>query len=141
MQQERELAQGAREMMLSKEQMEAEICQTIRQFELQYMGGHPNQVRVICERDFITALVKGVFTPAEQILAKSQQGSLLVKQMRNVLLDQGRETLAKRIAAIIGRDVSKIFADIDASSGEGVMVFTLCADGVSFHPEVLSRGV
>ena len=109
-------------------ELEAAIRNAVIKFEQEFMGRGPTDVRAFIIEDVILVRLKGVLTPAERQLAKSQDGVGMVKQMRENLIGQGREKLCKQIGEITGVKIAALFTDIDARIGERVMVFTLDKD-------------
>jgi len=78
--------------------------------------------------------LKGVLTPAERQLAKSDNGVDMVKAMRQNLITQGREKLCAQLNELTGATVVGLFTDIDTHIGERVIVFSLDQDLESkFH--------
>ncbi len=108
--------------------MENSIRNAIIQFEQEFMGRGPTDVRAFILRDIILVRLKGVLTPAERQLAKSDDGIGMVKQMRQNLISQGRDQLCRQILDITGAETSALFTDIDARIGERIIVFTLDRD-------------
>ena len=115
-------------MTRTKGQIEAEIRNTIIQFERDFMGRGPADVRAFILRDMIVVRLRDVLTPAEHKLAKNPEGAAIVKRMRENLIDQAREMLGKAIGNITGMEVLGLFTDIETNSGDRVLVFTLGAD-------------
>lgn len=113
---------------LSRGEMENSIRNAIIQFEQEFMGRGPTDVRAFILRDIILIRLKGVLTPAERQLAKSDDGIGMVKQMRQNLISQGRDQLCRQILDITGAETTALFTDIDARIGERVIVFTLDRD-------------
>ncbi len=113
---------------LSRGEMENSIRNAIIQFEQEFMGRGPTDVRAFILRDIILVRLKGVLTPAERQLAKSDDGIGMVKQMRQNLISQGRDQLCRQILDITGAETSALFTDIDARIGERIIVFTLDRD-------------
>lgn len=113
---------------LSRGEMENSIRNAIIQFEQEFMGRGPTEVRAFILRDMILIRLKGVLTPAERQLAKSDTGIGMVKQMRQNLISQGRDQLCRQILDITGAETLALFTDIDARIGERIIVFTLDRD-------------
>ena len=113
---------------LSKGEMENSIRNAIIKFEQEFMGRGPMDVRAFILRDIILVRLKGVLTPAERQLAKSDDGIGMVKQIRQNLISQGRDQLCRQILDITGADTTALFTDIDARIGERIIVFTLDRD-------------
>jgi len=109
-------------------EMENSIRNAIIQFEQEFMGRGPTDVRAFILRDIILIRLKGVLTPAERQLAKSDEGIGMVKQMRQNLISQGRDQLCRQILEITGAETTALFTDIDARIGERVIVLTLDRD-------------
>ncbi len=85
-------------------------------------------VKAFILRDLVLVRLKGVLTPAERQLAKSEDGVEMVKAMRQHLITQGRDRLCAQLTEITGASVSGLFTDIDTQVGERVIVFSLDQD-------------
>lgn len=109
-------------------EMESAIRNAIIKFEQEFMGRGPTDVRAFILRDTILIRLKGVLTPAERQLAKSEEGIGMVKQMRQNLISQGREQLCRQILEITGAETTALFTDIDARIEERIIVMTLDRD-------------
>lgn len=92
------------------------------------MGRGPEDVRAFIVRDIILIRLKGVLTPAERQLAKSENGIEMVKQLRQTLIAQGRKKLCEEIGEITGVKATALFTDIDTHIGELIIVFALDQD-------------
>ena len=112
----------------TKGEIEGAIRTAIIKFEQEFMGRGPEDVRAFILRDIILIRLKGVLTPAERQLAKSEDGIEMVKRMRQNLIAQGRESLSGQMNAITGIRVTGLFTDIDVQSGERMIVFTFERD-------------
>ena len=106
-------------------QIEDDISKAITKFEQEYMGRGPKEVRTFLLQDIVFVRLKGVLTPAEQQLAKTHEGHLLIKQIRVKLLEDARELLAKIISDITGAEVLSMHTDISTTTGERVVIFTM----------------
>ncbi len=119
----------------TKGEAETAIRNAIIKFEQEFMGRGPMDVKAFIIRDLVLVRLKGVLTPAERQLAKSEDGVDMVKAMRQNLITQGREKLCAQLNDITGATVSGLFTDIDAQIGERVIVFSLDQDlESSFRP-------
>lgn len=112
----------------TKGEVETAIRNSIIKFEQEFMGRGPMDVKAFILRDLILVRLKGVLTPAERQLAKSEDGVEMVKAMRQNLITQGREKLCTQMTDITGALVSGLFTDIDTQIGERVIVFSLDQD-------------
>lgn len=109
-------------------EMELAIRNAIIKFEQEFMGRGPTDVRASILRDTILIRLKGVLTPAERQLAKSEEGIGMVKQMRQNLISQGREQLCREMLEITGAETTALFTDIDTRIEERIIVLTLDRD-------------
>lgn len=69
--------------------------------------------------------LKGVLTPAEEQLAKTADGSELIKKTRIQLLEGARLLLENIISDITGYQVRSLHTDISTKTGERIIIFTL----------------
>ena len=111
--------------MKTKGEIEAEISRAIVQFEVDYMGRGPKEARTYLVEDIVLVRLKGVLTPAEEQLAKTADGSELVKKMRATLIEKARPLLYQVVGDITGSKISALYTDISTLSGERFFVFTL----------------
>jgi uncharacterized protein YbcI len=111
--------------MKTKGEIEAEISQAIVQFEIDYMGRGPKESRAYVIEDMILVRLKGVLTPAEEQLTKTNDGSELVKKVRATLIEKARPLLDQVVGEITGAKIIDLHTDISTSSGERVFLFTL----------------
>ncbi|MFH1386375.1 MAG: DUF2294 domain-containing protein [bacterium] len=109
----------------TKGQTEDEISKAFIKFEQEYMGRGPKEVRAFLIQDMVLVRLKGVLTLAEQQLAKSQEGKLLIKQVRIRLLEDAKVLLEQIIADITGAKVISLHTDISTSVGERVIIFAV----------------
>ena len=112
----------------TKGEIEGLIRNAIIKFEQEFMGRGPEDVRAFIVRDIILVRLKGVLTPAERQLAKSEDGIEMVKQVRQTLIAQGRKKLCEEVDEITGMKATALFTDIDTYIGERIIVFTLDQD-------------
>lgn len=113
---------------MTKGQMEATISEAIIKFEKEHMGRGPKETHTYIIQDMIFIRLKGVLTPAEQQLAKDDEGKLLVKQIRVKLIETSRKLLERIISDITGEQVISLHTDISTKTGERIIIFTLESD-------------
>lgn len=114
--------------MKSQGELEAEVCQGLRQFEQDYMGRGPADVRAHLIGDFLVVRLIGVLTAAEQQLVLSlpeSKGRELIKQVRTQLIETARRKLEEMVKAVTGVPVISMHHDISTRTGEEVVLFTL----------------
>ena len=116
--------------MKSRGEIEAAICDSIRQFQLEYLGRGPKDVRAYLIGDLIALRLFGVLTLAEQHLVKSphvDKARELVKQVRTQLLETARPVLEAMIENVTGVHLISLYHDLCTTTGEECFLFTLTA--------------
>jgi uncharacterized protein YbcI len=111
-----------------KTDIEAEISRAIIRFEKEYMGRGPLETRTYLLDDMVFVRLKGVLTTAELKLAQAednQRARYLLKQVRQELIDRGRQLLDLAIRDITGVAVKSLHTDISTKTGERIIVFSL----------------
>ena len=117
--------------MRTKGQTEAEISEALIKFEREYMGRGPDETKTYIIEDMVLVRLRGVLTPAEKQLARTDtesKGRGLIKQVRSELLEKGRSILEELVQDILGRKVTSLHTDISTVTGERIIVFTLDAE-------------
>jgi len=112
----------------TKGQVEAQISEAMIKFEKEYMGRGPIETKTYILKDMIVVRLKGVFTPAEEQLAKTHEGAGLIKKLRTQLLETAKEALEKMIASITDARVISLHTDISTRRGERIIIFVLNQD-------------
>lgn len=110
---------------MTKGQIEAQISEAVIKFEKEYMGRGPSETKTYIIKDMIFVRLKGVLTPAEEQLAKTQEGAELIKKTRFRLLEGARILLENIISDITGCRVKSLHTDISTKTGERIIIFTL----------------
>ena len=120
----------------TKGQIEADISVAITQFEKEHLGRGPKEVRTFIVQDMILIRLRGVLTPAEEMLAKDEGGAQLIKEIRMRLIESSRPQLIQIIQDTTGKEVITIHTDISTSTGERIFVMGL---NVDFENELRSQ--
>jgi uncharacterized protein YbcI len=110
---------------MTKGQLEAKISEAIIKFEKDFMGRGPMETDTTIVKDAIFIRLKGVFTPAEEQLAKTPDGAKMIKKTRAQLLDGAISLLSKIVFDITGCKTKSMHSDICANTAEKIIVFTL----------------
>ncbi len=108
--------------------IESEISDAVTKFEREYMGRGPESARTYLLDDLVIVRLRGVLTPAECQLARSDtegRGRVLIKQIRTELLEKARPLLETIIRDILGQSVRSLHTDISTLTGERIIVFSL----------------
>lgn len=113
---------------ISKGQLEAKISEAMIKFEKDFMGRGPVETNTFIIKDAVLIRFKGVLTPAEQQLAKTPEGALLIKKTRVQLLHGARTLLKNIVMDITNCNINSLHSDISTKTGEKVIVFILDRD-------------
>ena len=83
-------------------EIEADVCEVVRRYSIEYMGRGPKDVRAYLLEDLLIVRMFGIFTVAEQHLAAraSEKGTLLLKQVRGQLIEVARKELEAMIRVL-----------------------------------------
>ena len=114
--------------MRSQGEIEAAICEGLRQFEQEYMGRGPKDIHAHLLDDLLVIRLQGVLTAAEQHLVKSlpaEKGRDLLKQVRTHLIETARPLMEAMVQEVTGVKVVSLHHDISTLTGEEVILFTL----------------
>ena len=112
----------------TKGQVEAEISEAVIKFEKEYMGRGPDETKTYIIGDMILVRLRGVLTPAEKQLAKTDdnlKGRALIKQVRIELLEKARVLLENIVQDVLREKVVTMHTDISTITGERVVIFVL----------------
>src|SRR6187401_2425060 len=109
-------------------ELEAAVCAGVAQFEQEYMGRGPKDIRAHLIDDLLVVRLQGVLTAAEQHLVKSlpaEKGRDLLKQVRTHLIETARPMMEAMVEGVTGIAVCSLHHDISTVTGEEIILFTL----------------
>ena len=109
----------------TKGQLEADISEEVTKFEKEHLGRGPKEVRTFIIQDMILVRLKGILSPAEEKLAKENDGIQLVKQIRRRLIESSRKVLENIIMEKSNAKVKTLHTDISSRTGERIIVFVM----------------
>jgi len=114
-------------MKKNRNDLEIQISSTLVQFEKEYMGRGPVDIKTYLFDDIVFIRLKGVLTKAETQLASggSKDNRDLIKRVRIELLEKGRPLLEAIIENILNRKVVSLHTDSSTRTGERLIIFTL----------------
>ncbi len=110
---------------VSKGKLEDAITKSMIQWERDYMGCGPTEAKTDIIRDMIIVSLKGVLSTAETHLAKENDGMVLVKQFRQLLVDQGRPELEEIVCRLTSARVVSLHTDVSTKTGERIFIFRI----------------
>jgi uncharacterized protein YbcI len=114
--------------MKSQGEIESAICTGMAQFEQEYMGRGPKDIRAHLIGDLLVIRLQGVLTAAEQHLVMTlpvEKGRDLLKQVRTQLIEIARPALETLVQDITGIKPRSLHHDISTITGEEMVIFTL----------------
>lgn len=109
----------------TKGQLEADISVQIIQFEKEYLGRGPKEVKTFIIQDMILVRLKGILSPAEEKLAAETDGAQLVKEIRRRLIESSRKILENIIVELTNTKVKTLHTDISTRTGERAIIFIM----------------
>jgi uncharacterized protein YbcI len=112
-------------MTKTREEIEDELTQAMVRFEKEYFGRIPVEARTYILHDMILVRLRGILTPAEQKLAESRDGMLMVKDMRRQLFETSRPFLAEMVRQITGCRLVNLHTDMSTGTGERIVVLVV----------------
>jgi uncharacterized protein YbcI len=112
----------------TKDQLEAEISNTMTRFEREYLGRGPREIMSFIVEDMLLIRLKGILTPAEVHLMKQKDGASLVKQVKMRLHESSKKVLEGLVEATISAKVLVLHTDVNPETDERIFVFTLDRD-------------
>jgi uncharacterized protein YbcI len=114
-------------MNKTRGEIEDEFTKAMVRFEKEYFGRGPVEAHTYILHDMILVRLRGILTPAEQKLAESRDGVLMVKDMRRQLFETSRPYLVEMVRQITGCRLVSLHTDMSTGTGERVVV--LVVDG------------
>jgi len=109
-------------------EIENVVCRGMCQFQQEYIGRGPSDVRAHLIGDLLVVRLQGVLTAAEQRMVEThsvEQGRDLLKQVRFLLFETAQMQISSMIQVITGSKVVSMHHDISTVTGEEVMIFAL----------------
>ncbi|MEW6228402.1 MAG: Na-translocating system protein MpsC family protein, partial [Bacillota bacterium] len=104
---------------------EGNVAETIRRFELEYMGRSSKCVRVYLAGDIAVARASGILSPAERQLAATEEGRILIKQLWVKEMEGLKAVLRYQLEYLVAVPVAGLTVDIDPEQDEWLAVARL----------------
>ena len=111
-------------MLTTNSTMGEEIAQAASAFEHRRTGHVPGSVTVVLSEDTLVVTLHGALSPAEKALAKTPDGAAQVQEFHRQLFTTTSESLRQEIQRITGVPVRESTAEVEATTGTVVHVFT-----------------
>jgi len=107
------------------EQLERKIVETVVRFEREYMGHSARRVSAYVVRDLVVIRSAQILSPAERQLVMSEEGRVLLKQLRVKELEGLRNVLKFTLESVIGVPVIGLNIDVSMEENERVVLCRL----------------
>jgi uncharacterized protein YbcI len=104
--------------------MARQIAQVASALQEQRTGHTPQSVDVVLSDETLVITLHGALSPAEKDLAKSPEGAAQVQEFHRQLFANASDSLRQEIQKITGVKVREATAEVEATSGTVVRVFT-----------------
>ncbi len=114
----------------SQGQIEAAIGVLVTRFFREMVGHGPRSVSVTLRPHALFIHLQGALTKVEERMVRcpssdAQRCAAMVREMRDHLVRQGRESLMAALAGTLGHPPHGMMHDLNAETGEEVIVFSL----------------
>lgn len=120
--------QSPKASMKTQGELEATVCQGMCQFQQEYLGRGPSDVRAHLIEKLLVIRLRGILSVAEHNLVETcavEQGRDLIKKMRALLIETARPQIDSMIQLLTGVKVISMHHDISTFTDEEVVIFTL----------------
>src|SRR5688572_7803446 len=111
-------------MNQSSETEAQQVAEAARAFQQQRTGHAPKAVTVVLSEDTLVITLHEALSPAEKAMAQTALGAAKVQEFHRQLFSSSAESLRQEIKRITGRDVREAAAEVEATTGSVVQVFT-----------------
>lgn len=110
-------------MPYSRGQMEDEVTKAMIQWEKDYIGRDPIEARTDIVRNMVIVTLKGILSQAEKHLVNNGEGMILIKRLREQLVEQRRSELEEIIFRLTSTKAISLHTDLSTRTGERIFVF------------------
>jgi uncharacterized protein YbcI len=111
-------------MNQSQRTVAEQVAEAARAFQQQRTGHSPKAVTVVLGEDTLVITLHEALSPAEKALARSAAGAAQVQEFHRQLFSSSAESLRQEIKRITGREVREAAAEVEATTGSVIQVFT-----------------
>ena len=122
----------------NKAEIEYAVMLAVLNFQTEFMKSTYSRVQVHVFDELIEViLTRTTSIPAEDELAKTLKGRVLLRQFHQATFESCRNVLRKRIEHAVGAGVQSLIADLDPSTGRNTIIIRLeesLATSTSYQP-------
>jgi uncharacterized protein YbcI len=115
-----------------------QIARAAMAFEKRQTGHSPKSVTVVLSEGTLVVTLHCALSPAEKMLAQTQEGAAQVQEYHRELFNTSSEPLLQEIKRITGVEVREAAVEIESTTGAVVKAFTT---GTVVQVFLLTEGV
>src|SRR6188768_3726075 len=104
--------------------MAEQIAQATSAFQRQRTGHAPKAVTVVLSADTLVVTLHEALSPAEKILAQTEEGAATIQKYHRELFKHSEQALLEEIKRITGVAVREAAAEVETTTGAVVHAFT-----------------
>ena len=113
-------------MTLTLKQLSASLERAVEKFEEEEMGIRPGQVKVMMDEDLVMVHLKGVLSPSERALARTETGQAMLQRFNTLLFDAGSSpSIKEQVSQTLNREVLEVQTSLSPLTGSLVVLFPL----------------
>jgi uncharacterized protein YbcI len=114
-----------------------QIAEVASNFQKTRTGHVPREVTVVLSENTLVITLHGALTPAEQAMASTPEGAMMVQEYHRQLFASSSQALRMEITRITGLDVREAAAEVQPTSGTVIHAFTsgTMVQVFQFHPK------
>jgi len=109
----------------SIKEIECALSKVMEKFLREQIGEQAKEVITQIVGDIILVKFKEVLPPAERELATGPEGVMLIKKLKEKLLEKAKPLLEIIIAEMTGARVVHVYSNIDLQTGQRIQIITL----------------
>jgi uncharacterized protein YbcI len=110
----------------TKQEIEKAIKETITQFLEAQLGDRLEAVVTqIIEYDAIVVKLKDILPPSEKMLIRQDEGTRLIKELKEKLIEKVKPNLKAVVENLIGVEITDIHSIYNETTGEVIVFLTL----------------
>ena len=107
-------------------ELSASLAEAIERFEEEEMGVRPSQVTVMVEEDLVMVHLKGILSPSERELARTDEGQATLQRFNTLLFNAGSvPSIKEQVCGTLKREVVDVQSTLSPLTGSLVVVFSL----------------
>ena len=109
----------------TKQEIEKAVKETIAQFLETQLGDRLEEVVAQIEDDAIIVKFKDMLPPAEKRLIRHNEGTQLIKELKEKLIEKVKPNLKAAVENLIGVEITDIHSIFNETTDEVVVILTL----------------